>query len=131
LPAGEVIEGDRLMVSVGNGVSAGGGFFLTPNARPDDGLIDVCVVDKMRRGRILRLLPLALKGRHVDKDGVTMLRVPSLTVECEHPLHLHIDGEYLGDDKSPLSFTVLEGRLPVLCLKDKPPVLSRPLVKIL
>ncbi len=131
LPGGEVIEGERLLLSIGNGVSAGGGFYLTPDARPDDGLIDLCLVDKMRRGRILRLLPLSLKGEHTNEDGVEMRRVQSLTVRCERPLHCHIDGEYIGDDKSPMSFTVLHRRLPVLCRKDLPVKLSEPLEKIL
>lgn len=131
LSGGEVIEGERLLVSVGNGVSAGGGFFLTPDARPDDGLIDVCVVDKMSRSRMLGILPLALKGRHAEKREVEMYRVASLAVESERPLHLHIDGEYIGADNRSLSFSILERRLPVLCMKEKPVRLSRPLEKIL
>jgi len=131
LPGGETFEEERLLISVGNGVSAGGGFFLTPDARPDDGLLDVCVVDKMRRGRILKLLPLSLKGEHTNKAGVTMLRVKSLTVACGGPLHCHIDGEYTGDSHNPISFTVLERRLPVLCMKNEPTRLLHPLEKIL
>lgn len=131
LSGGEVIEGERLLVSVGNGVSAGGGFFLTPDARPDDGLIDVCVVDKMSRSRMLGILPLALKGRHTEKREVEMYRVASLAVESERPLHLHIDGEYIGADNRSLSFSILERRLPVLCMKEKPVRLSRRLEKIL
>ncbi len=131
LPGGETYEGERLLISVGNGVSAGGGFFLTPDARPDDGLMDVCIVDKMRRGRILRLLPLSLKGRHTNKDGVTMLRVKSLTVACDGPLHCHVDGEYIGDENRTISFSVMERRLPVLCRRGEPTRLLHPLEKIL
>jgi diacylglycerol kinase family enzyme len=60
LEDGAVISGQRLLVSVGNGVSAGGGFFLTPDAVPDDGLIDLCIVEKMGRAKMMGLLPLSL-----------------------------------------------------------------------
>ena len=115
---GEVFRGERLLVSVGNGVSAGGGFFLTPDAVPDDGLIDVCMVDKMGRAKMLQLLPLSLKGTHTGRPEVTMGRTRSLTVTSDGPLHVHIDGEYLGDERREISFSILDRRLPVLCRKD-------------
>jgi YegS/Rv2252/BmrU family lipid kinase len=120
LENGDVISGERLLVSVGNGISAGGGFFLTPDAVPDDGLIDLCVVEKMGRVKMMGLLPLSLKGTHTTRREVDMRRTRSLTVESKGPLHFHIDGEYLGDERRSISFELLERRLPVLCKKDSP-----------
>jgi diacylglycerol kinase family enzyme len=60
-----------------------------------------------------------------------MRRTRSLTVTCEEPLHLHIDGEYLGNEHSKISFTVLDRCLPVLCRKDAPALFSQSLQKIL
>jgi len=131
LESGEVIAGERLLVSVGNGVSAGGGFYLTPDAVPDDGLIDLCVVEKMGRIKMLGLLPLSLKGTHTTRREVDMRRTRSVTVESEGPLHMHIDGEYLGDERRSISFTVLDRRLPVLCKKDTPGLFSQTPQKLL
>jgi YegS/Rv2252/BmrU family lipid kinase len=131
LDDGEKIAGEKLLVSVGNGISAGGGFYLTPDAVPDDGMIDVCVVEKMGRVRMLGLLPLSLKGSHTSRPQVTMRRTRSLTVESEGPLHVHIDGEYLGDENRAITFTVLDRRLPVLCRKDQPVVCSQTLSRII
>jgi diacylglycerol kinase (ATP) len=131
LTDGETHSGPHLLVSVGNGVSAGGGFFLTPDARPDDGLIDACVVEGMGRLRMLRLLPLSLKGTHVNSPEVTMRRTPSVAIECAGPLPLHIDGEYMGDETRSIRFSVLPAILPVLCKKEAPTRLSRRLEKIL
>jgi len=128
---GDTIVGPRLLVSVGNGVSAGGGFFLTPDALPDDGLIDVCVVGEIGRARMLRLLPLSLKGAHTKRREVTMRRTRSLTVDCDEPLHVHIDGEYLGDEHRSISFRVLDRRLPVLCKKDAPTLTKHPVERLL
>jgi diacylglycerol kinase (ATP) len=122
---GDVIAGPRLLVSVGNGVSAGGGFFLTPDAVPDDGLIDVCIVEKMGRVKMMGLLPLSLKGTHTARAEVMMRRTRSLKVESKGPLHIHIDGEYLGDDRRSMSFKLLERRLPVLCRKNSPGLFSQ------
>lgn len=131
LEEGEEFNGERLLVSVGNGISAGGGFYLTPDAVPDDGLIDVCVVERMSRARMLRLLPLSLKGTHTLKSEVEMRRTRSLTVKSDGPLHVHIDGEYLGDEHRTISFRVLDRRLPVLCKKNEPGKFSQPIEKIL
>jgi diacylglycerol kinase (ATP) len=131
LDDGEELTGERLLVSVGNGVSAGGGFFLTPDAVPDDGLIDVCVVDKMGRAKMLGLLPLSLKGTHTTRREVEMRRTRSLTVESSGPLHVHIDGEYMGSDHRSISFRVLDRRLPVLCKKETPGLYSQPLQRLL
>jgi YegS/Rv2252/BmrU family lipid kinase len=128
---GRHFGGPRLLVSVGNGVSAGGGFYLTPDASPDDGLIDVCLVEKMGRLRMLGLLPLSLKGTHTEKPPVTMLRTRALRVECDEPLHVHIDGEYMGDDFRSLGFTVLDRRLPVLCRPGPPAVYSQEIHRLL
>lgn len=118
---GETITGERLMVSVANGVSAGGGFHLTPDSYPDDGEMDLCIVERMPRRRILRLLPRAINGSHTRARGVTMRRTSEVTIEAERPFHVHIDGEYRGEQRGPMRFRVIPRCLPLLCRRDKPP----------
>ena len=120
LPGGETFTGPRLLVSIGNGVSAGGGFRLTPNAVPDDGLADVCIVQSMSRAKMVRLLPYALTGAHTRLAAVAMRRAPEFSIRSDDPLPLHADGEYLGDDHRNLTFVVVSRRLPVLCREDAP-----------
>lgn len=111
----QTYTGARLLVSAGNGVRAGGGFYLTPDAVADDGAIDLCIVACLGRARLLRLLPLSIKGRHTNRRGVTMSRSTSVTITSETPYHRHIDGEYVGERDDPMTLTVLPRRLPVLC----------------
>jgi diacylglycerol kinase (ATP) len=118
LPGGEMLTGPKLLVSIGNGVSAGGGFRLTPNAVPDDGMADVCIVQAMSRLKMVRLLPYALTGAHTRLAAVAMRRASELSIRSDDPLPLHADGEYLGDGHRQLSFVVVARRLPVLCRKD-------------
>jgi diacylglycerol kinase (ATP) len=131
LDNGEVIAGEHLLVSLGNGVSAGGGFFLTPDAVPDDGRIDVCLVESMGRLKMLRLLPLSLEGKHTKRPEVDMRRARAVAVESGGPLHVHIDGEYLGSDRRSMSFVLLDRPLPVLCKKTGPGRFSQSPQKLL
>jgi diacylglycerol kinase (ATP) len=115
LPDGQVIDGERFMLSIGNGIRAGGSFYLTPDAFPDDGKIDLCVIDPMRVARILFLLPTALRGTHSRHREVRMFRVSSLVVESKTPYHMHIDGEYIDSPPRRLEVTLHHRRLPVIC----------------
>lgn len=87
------IEKKIYLAAVGNGISAGGGFLLTPNAVLDDGLLDACIVSDVSVGRVLRLMPTVLKGEHTKYPEVTMARASSIRIESERPVSIHRDGE--------------------------------------
>ena len=86
-------EIDFILFSVGNGQYCGNGFRLTPQAKPDDGLLDVGIVSGLTRRRLLRLLPGARRGKHLSQPEVEMLRVEKFTIQTEHHLPLYLDGE--------------------------------------
>jgi YegS/Rv2252/BmrU family lipid kinase len=124
-------EGPHLLVSIGSGTRAGGGFQLLPDAVPDDGQLDVCMVAPLGRLRVLSLLPRAIGGGHTGEPEVTMARGRSLRVETDRPLHMHVDGEYSGMQSGPLQFTVLEKALPVLCMRQRPTRAGGPIERLL
>jgi YegS/Rv2252/BmrU family lipid kinase len=103
------------LVTVANGPRAGGGFLLAPDARPDDGLLDVCVADQLGRLGILGLLPHTMKGTHKGKKPVTMLRGRHVLIESEHGVPGHMDGEVLCTQGHRLEFEILPDRLEVWC----------------
>ncbi|WP_052087858.1 diacylglycerol/lipid kinase family protein [Paenibacillus wynnii] len=84
------------LVSVCNLPSYGGGLLICPQAKADDGLLDVCVVHGCSRGQLLRLFPTVLKGNHVSLPFVSMLRGRSVAVHFAEPRHAIGDGESLG-----------------------------------
>lgn len=90
------IELDATMVSVGNGTSYGGGMLITPNAKLDDGLLDVTVVASGGRLRLVRLFPTVYKGTHVDLDEVQTFRTRKLRLETAVPVTSYADGEFVG-----------------------------------
>ena len=90
---GREIDKRVMIVGVGNGVSQGGGFYITPDARPDDGRLDLCVIDEMSLPRVLVTLPRLMRGRHVNLSTVSMLTFSRLEIETEGPLFFQLDGE--------------------------------------
>jgi len=115
---GETAEGEYLMVSIGNGNRAGGAFYLTPGAYPDDGLIDICLVRRMSRLKILALLPRTFRGKHITHRDVSVLRTGQLTIETEGEHPMHIDGELVPVTPSRMDIRLLPRALPVLCKRD-------------
>ncbi|MGQ0720129.1 MAG: diacylglycerol/lipid kinase family protein [Candidatus Eiseniibacteriota bacterium] len=108
-----VLEGRRLLVCVGNGPRVGGGFYLTPDAVNDDGLLDLCIVEGMGRWRVLRTLPKAIRGAHVGDPRITMLRARSIEIESDEGFPFHADGEVIDAACRRLSVRVVPRALTV------------------
>jgi diacylglycerol kinase (ATP) len=104
-----------VMICVGNGPREGGGFFSTPDAKPDDGLLDVCVVREMGKLAMLGFVPRFMNGSHVGQEPVTMARTDSLVVTSEDNLIAHADGEMLCTEGHRLAFDILPQKLRVWC----------------
>jgi diacylglycerol kinase (ATP) len=110
---GESHQHPITLLTVANGVRAGGGFYLTPEARLDDGLFDVCYAPQMSRLSLLHLLPKTLKGTHIHHQAVTMTRSRKIELFVETGIPGHIDGEILCVDGHHFDFEILAGALRV------------------
>jgi diacylglycerol kinase family enzyme len=87
---------EGLLIAIGNGTCAGGGFYLTPDAKIDDGLLDVCSVDRKTLLQILSLMPRVMRGKHHNVPGVKFFREKQLTISAEDQFYVHADGEIVG-----------------------------------
>jgi diacylglycerol kinase (ATP) len=106
-------EGRGLLCAIGNGPSCGGGFLLTPDASPSDGLLDACVLGDLGRLETLANLPKALYGGHRRHPKATFARSSTFTFWADRPLFAHADGEIRRPD-FPVSFSVAPGAIRVL-----------------
>lgn len=88
---GRVIEKDVLLVAFGNGSHFGGGMRVCPDARIDDGLLDVCVINSVPRRTILRLFPKFISGEHLKMDIVEYFRCEEVMVTSNAPF-MQLDG---------------------------------------
>lgn len=93
LADGKIIEQTSAMVVASNGRCFGGGFWITPKAETDDGLLDVIIADGLGRVGILSLLPKVMQGKHLGDPRIKFLQTPRLTIESPDPLIIETDGE--------------------------------------
>jgi len=90
-------EGRVLLAATGNAPSYGGAMHITPGAKLDDGVFQVCIVKEVSAFTVLRILPRVLKGTHIHHPAVTLHETRSLEIETpEGPQWVCADGETLG-----------------------------------
>lgn len=99
-------------VNVGNGRYCGGGMRQTPDALPDDGLLDVTVIKEMGRLEIIRNLKLLYDGTIMSHPKVDGYRTKSVRVETESILYAEADGESLGH--TPVEFSIIPSAVNIL-----------------
>jgi YegS/Rv2252/BmrU family lipid kinase len=86
-------QGEVVAMAIGNGHQAGGGFVLFPDARLEDGLLDVLIVPRMGLPALGIVAGGAFLGG-IDLSGrVERYRVASLEVTAPEPFALSLDGE--------------------------------------
>jgi len=90
-------------INVGNGRYCGGGMRQTPDALPDDGLLDITVIKEMGRIEIIRSLKLLYDGTILSHPKVDGYRSNNLQVSSEPVLYAEADGESLGHTPVELS----------------------------
>lgn len=110
---GGVIEGRITMLAAANGTTYGGAFRIAPTADIADGMLDLMVADRLSRAGIIGFIPHVLRGSHVGRKGVTMVRTRRLLVETDEPLVVHADGEIIDRAARRLEVVVLAGTLRV------------------
>jgi YegS/Rv2252/BmrU family lipid kinase len=96
---GEPDEHDTLIIAMTNGATYGGGFKITPDAIPDDGLFDTCMIDPLSLPLALWRLPFVIAGKHTKMSVVHMSRHSSAIIESPVPLPAQIDGEVLLESR--------------------------------
>ena len=112
---GQEVFTPAMMITVANGPREGGGFYVAPEAQPDDGLFDLCIVEEVGRATMLGLIPYFLQGTHVGRKHITMTRARRVVISSPDGLTAHGDGEMLCTDAHRLEFDILPQRLRVRC----------------
>lgn len=107
----EVIEREAMLVAVANTRSYGAGMRVCPDARPDDGLLDVFILEALPRVEFLRTFPKVYRGSHVAHPAVTIRRARRVTLDAADVI-AYADGERVGP--APVTCAVEPGALRVL-----------------
>lgn len=93
---GETIEGEKTMLCVCNGRYYGGGFNPVPEADPSDGLLDVLIVEKVNLLQVIGVIGKYKNGQYKKLPKlVRHFRTKAVTVRCEKPTPVNLDGELM------------------------------------
>lgn len=87
--------GEGMMMLAANTPRFGGGMRVAPEAKLDDGLLDLVVVKKVSRATFLRVFPKVYKGTHLGHPAVFTVKTPWVHVRLDRPMHVYGDGERL------------------------------------
>jgi YegS/Rv2252/BmrU family lipid kinase len=114
LDGGAPVAQTTAMTAVMNGRAFGGSFHVCPEARVDDGELDLLIADGVGRWEILGLVPRIMRGTHVGHPRLRLARARRVLIESEAPLLVEADGEIVFEDARRLEIEVLPGALRVL-----------------
>jgi len=70
-----------------------GGFFLTPKAIANDGMLDVCSIKRLNIFQRFRLLLKVPKGEHINDKKVIYYQTAGLEIDFPDKVPFHVDGE--------------------------------------
>ena len=73
----------------------GGGMRIAPRAKMDDGRLDVCVIGKLKKLKLLSVFPSVYFGGHLLIPEVDYFQAARLRVETEGAANVFADGEYV------------------------------------
>lgn len=96
---GRQIQTECFINTVAIGRRFAGGFFLTPKAIANDGLLDVCAVKKLSLLQRLNILLKVPKGTHINDEKVNYYQTERLLIEFPDKVPFHVDGELNFSEK--------------------------------
>lgn len=101
---GETVDAEQTLICVCNGRWYGGGFNPVPEAEPDDGLLDVLMVQKVSLLQVAAVIGKYQKGKYADyPDLIRHERCTELKIRCDAPQVVNIDGEAIHTDTLEIS----------------------------
>lgn len=109
---GKMVSNQTFTISLGIGKYSGGGMRQTPNAIHDDGLFDITIIKRMRKGEIIRSLKKLYDGTILDHPKIEGHTGRNILINSQPPIHLEADGESLG--YSPIEFNIIPGAVNVV-----------------
>ena len=96
---------DVFSINVGNGKYCGGGMRQTPDALPDDGVLDVTIINGMGKIEIIRNLKMLYDGTILNHPKIDGYRCKNIKVSSESIIYAEADGESLGH--TPVEFSII------------------------
>ncbi len=100
-----------ILTTIANNKQYGGGMLICPEAKPDDGLLDIMMVRPLSRLDFIRIYPKVFKGTHVTDPRVIIRQGKKFHLDSPN-LVGYSDGERIAP--LPMDIEVVPRALPVL-----------------
>jgi len=115
-----VINGTFLIGVIANGQYYGGGYKCAPKAKVNDGLLDLCFVEKISRAKILNIIGSYKKGEHLENPKINKYiiydKINQAKIKFDKQTNVCMDGEIytyneinISTEKNALKFWIPKG----------------------
>jgi YegS/Rv2252/BmrU family lipid kinase len=88
---------DGYSVAVCNSGVFGGGMLLAPDARLDDGILEVVTIADRPKRNYLAALPKVFNGAHLREPGVELVQAREVAFHADRPFNVQADGDPIAD----------------------------------
>jgi diacylglycerol kinase (ATP) len=110
---GKVYQRDYIFAEICNSTKTGGNMIMAPEAKIDDGLLDVILLNDISKLNLLKVFPLIFKGTHVLDSHVETFTCKQIKIVTETPQRLTPDGEVFGT--TPIEVSILPNKINMFC----------------
>lgn len=103
---------EPILIAVANGIAYGGGIIPTPNARIDDGKLDICLACQniQEKFKILtKLLPKYKAGKHLELSQIDYIQSKKIEISSDKSMCINFDGEIIHNKN--IEFQILPNML--------------------
>ena len=98
-------------ITIGNGIHCAGGMRLTPDARTDDGLLDILQIHEMSLLKRFMNFGKVYSGSHIHSNYFSISQAKEISIDSERPVWIETDGELLGS--TPCRIGIIPGAIKV------------------
>jgi len=108
---GKSIEGDYGFFLACNTKYTGNGMKMAPDAKIDDGYLDILIAKKTSRLKLLSLFAKVFKGNHIGDSAIEYFRAKEFSIITSSPEKLNIDGQNIGH--TPVHAKILSNQIEI------------------
>ena len=110
---GTIYQRDYIFAEICNSTKTGGNMIMAPDAKIDDGLLDVILLNDISKLNLLKIFPRIFKGTHVHDSHVETFKAKHIKIATETPQRLTPDGEVFGS--TPIEVSILPNKINMFC----------------
>jgi len=112
---GKVIEDIFSWVIVANNNYIGGGMMIAPHAKQDDGFLDLIIIRKTSKFRMVQNVPAIFRGDHLKMPEASEMKAEEIIFEGDEKRDLAVDGDIRA--QIPIQIRVIPRTLSLIASK--------------